>query len=34
MYIELGNWQRAWRRVSKAEIEVKININKVKLVKK
>jgi len=27
--IELGNWQRAWRRVGKAEVEVEVDADMV-----
>ena len=27
VYIELGSWQRAWRRIGKAEVEVEIDID-------
>ena len=29
VHIELGSWQRAWRRVGKAEVEVEINADMV-----
>ena len=29
MHTELGSWQRAWRRVGKAEVEVEVDADMV-----